>query len=94
MLAAKPEPTLDGTITRVWSLQVMEKLPTFAPHMEAVELTNALWACAKLEVAADGVFEELSPVLIKQCAIARRAACCASPGELCSCILVRILCSW
>ena len=49
-------------------LQVMEKLPTFAPHMEAVELTNALWACAKLEVDADGVFEQLIPVLIKQCA--------------------------
>ncbi len=50
------------------NVQVMEKLPTFAPHMEAVELTNALWACGKLEVTHDGVFEQLIPILIKLCA--------------------------
>ena len=50
------------------SVQVMEKLPTFAPHMEAVELTNALWACGKLEVVHDGVFEQLIPILINLCA--------------------------
>ena len=49
-------------------MQVMKKLPTFAPHMEAVELTNALWACGKLEVAHDGVFEQLIPILINLCA--------------------------
>ena len=49
-------------------VQVMAELPTFAPHMEAVELTNALWACGKLEVAHDGVFEQLIPILIKLCA--------------------------
>ena len=50
----------------------MEKLPTFAPHMEPVELTNALWACGKLEVVHDGTFERLIPILIKLCAV----GCC------------------
>ena len=54
--------------TGIANAQVMEKLPTFAPHMEAVELTNALWACGKLEIAHDGVFEQLIPILIKLCA--------------------------
>lgn len=45
----------------------MEKLPTFAPHIKPVELTNALWACGKLEVVHDGIFEQLIPILIRQC---------------------------
>ena len=71
---------------------MLEKLPTFAPHMEAVELTNALWACAKLEVAAVGVFEQLIPALIKQCADRLlRSICCVALGSKHVCTFAGLL---